>query len=174
MERICARDQGFSNFLTDLSRLLELRLMIQWLRKIENPTLAQKMKPNSTILHINDMHLLVMDQDVEAVRIDNSSNPQTFTNQLTIRDVRAEDAGAYFCVVSNAMGQFVYRSVHLKVFEGNAYIAILHPTPCISWPFNCRFEIRLAHQRAGRRRRCNTRDSADPCHCGSVVAVLYW
>lgn len=80
--------------------------------------------PNATILHINNMHLLVLEQINEAIQIQsttinenvNFNNPnKSFVNKLLIQNVQPQDSGRYFCVVSNTAGQFVYRSAYLNV-----------------------------------------------------------
>lgn len=108
----------------------------QWLRKIDDPIAAKLRNPNATILHINDMHLLVMEQQQQPVEGHDAasvpatifvhltndegtvSSSKTFVNQLIIPSVQRTDAGRYFCVVTNAAGQFVYQSAYLQVVNG--------------------------------------------------------
>uniref|UniRef100_A0A915D194 Immunoglobulin domain-containing protein n=1 Tax=Ditylenchus dipsaci TaxID=166011 RepID=A0A915D194_9BILA len=76
------------------------------------------MTPNATILHINDMHLVVLEQKNDAVQVQGKdSEDSSYTNQLVISNVQQQDSGRYFCVVTNAAGQFVYRSAYLEVVE---------------------------------------------------------
>lgn len=72
------------------------------------------------------MHLLVLEQRNEAIQIQvntdnekvNVDSNKSFVNKLLIQNVQPQDSGRYFCVVSNAVGQFVYRSAYLEVREG--------------------------------------------------------
>uniref|UniRef100_A0A915E018 Ig-like domain-containing protein n=1 Tax=Ditylenchus dipsaci TaxID=166011 RepID=A0A915E018_9BILA len=92
--------------------------MIRWLRKVDDPMAIRAMTPNATILHINDMHLVVLEQKNDAVQVQGKdSEDSSYTNQLVISNVQQQDSGRYFCVVTNAAGQFVYRSAYLEVVE---------------------------------------------------------
>ncbi|KAI1731928.1 immunoglobulin i-set domain-containing protein [Ditylenchus destructor] len=92
--------------------------MIRWLRKIDDPIRIRAHSPNATILHINNMHLLVLEQKNDAIRQEKlDAEKSSYVNQLIITNVQQQDSGRYFCVVTNAAGQFVYRSAYLEVAE---------------------------------------------------------
>lgn len=64
------------------------------------------------------MHLLVLEQKNDAIREEKlDSEKSSYINQLIITNVQQHDSGRYFCVVTNAAGQFVYRSAYLEVAE---------------------------------------------------------
>lgn len=97
----------------------------QWLRKIDDPIKVKALTPNATILRINDMHLLVLEQFNDKIQVKSSTNEKEnsnntnklFINELFIKNVQPQDSGRYFCVVSNTAGQFFYRSAYLNVHK---------------------------------------------------------
>lgn len=77
--------------------------------------------PNATILHISGIHLLVLEQPPNSTFIEGENNKAAYINRLVLSDVKNADAGRYFCVVTNSVGQFVYRAAQLSVIPGMSY-----------------------------------------------------
>jgi hypothetical protein len=97
---------------------------IRWLKGVIDPQTVKLTDKNATILHLNNMHLLLIEQPIDSTKVEDETTEKYYVNTLTISNVQSFDGGRYFCVVTNTAGQFVYRSAFLDVIKDDQFIAL--------------------------------------------------
>ncbi|KAL7070250.1 hypothetical protein ACQ4LE_010285 [Meloidogyne hapla] len=102
------------------------KTVIRWLRQLDNADInaLRARAPNSSLLKLGQITLLMIEQEDEPVRVEKSETEgqKHFLNELRIINMQKEDSGRYFCVVTNPAGQFVYRSINISVVDTNSFI----------------------------------------------------
>lgn len=91
--------------------------IIKWLKEVSDPLSIRRKDPNSTVIHVNGMNLLVLDHIQTESSLPQEDMDNIYTNRLTIHKVDYHHAGKYICVVTSAQGQIVYKSAELKVLS---------------------------------------------------------
>ncbi|KHN85071.1 Fibroblast growth factor receptor-like 1 [Toxocara canis] len=87
--------------------------LIKWLKRVEDPSAIRRVDANATLIHANNMHLLLLEQPQSSSQLSDG----LYTNRLVIPNANFEHAGTYICVVTNADGDIVYRSAHLNILS---------------------------------------------------------
>ncbi|VDK39316.1 unnamed protein product [Gongylonema pulchrum] len=85
--------------------------LIKWLKRVEDPNAARRANANATLIHANNMHLLLLEKPETSAELTEGIT----LNRLIIPNVRLEHSGTYLCVVTNAHGDIAYRSAFLHV-----------------------------------------------------------
>ncbi|VDO28031.1 unnamed protein product, partial [Brugia timori] len=85
--------------------------LIKWLKRIEDPNVIRQTNANATLIHANNMHLLLLEKPETSAELSDGVS----LNRLIIPNVRYEHSGTYLCVVTNAHGDIAYRSAYLHV-----------------------------------------------------------
>uniref|UniRef100_A0A915BZK5 receptor protein-tyrosine kinase n=1 Tax=Parascaris univalens TaxID=6257 RepID=A0A915BZK5_PARUN len=88
--------------------------IIKWLKRVDDPVAVRRADANATLIHANNMHLLLLEQPQTGAQLSES----VYSNILVIPNANVGHAGTYICVVTNADGDIMYRSAHLNIVPG--------------------------------------------------------